>query len=92
MATAAGHLFGYRVPGICTYKHKHAQSFSAEHKVVLTSHDIGGVGGWNVDLAYYPSKPAAHGEAAPLQSRTTRYTGKPYSTEVASDGHDVELM
>lgn len=33
----------------------HTQSISAAHKVVLTSYNIGGVGGWNVDLAYYPS-------------------------------------
>lgn len=33
----------------------HTRSISAAHKVVLTSYNIGGVGGWNVDLAYYPS-------------------------------------
>lgn len=47
MATAPG-------GGLCS-AHEHTQSASAEHKVVLTSYNIGGVGGWNVDLAYYPS-------------------------------------
>lgn len=47
-----------RAAWICTETH------SAVHKAALTSHNIGGVGGWNVDLANYPSTSAnvAYGE------------------------------
>lgn len=51
MATVPRPLFGYTACGYAQHVQIHTQSFSAEHKVVLTSYNIGGVGGWNVDLA-----------------------------------------
>lgn len=61
-AQRCGLVLGFCLVTWCRDLYINAESISGEHKVVLTSYNFEGVGGWNVDLAYYPLGNIAYGE------------------------------